>query len=436
MYKISVKSITNLLLGHKGEEKGKSRREVIWTDECRDAARSLIEFITAAPILAYPDFEKEFILHTDASQKGLGAILYQQQNDEMKVIGYASRTLNQAESNYHPTKLEFLALKWAVSEHFQDYLGYANHFTVYTDNNPLVYLMEADKLGAFGDRWVSRLSEFNFSIRYRPGVVNKDADCLSRIPLDIKKYVNKCTQEIKSDAFQAIMACVKIKSNSEETWRIQINSTVTKEDFGQVLDVSDITSNIEKLKTEQELDPAISLVIKKITSNAPSSNNDDTVDDVETRLLLRQRKKLVIDKNGILRRRNGMNGEMQVVLPVSMRKLVYKHLHVDMGHLGSERVLEMARKRVYWPKMEEDVNNFIHKKCACLLEKRPHQQLKAPLQSIYTSTPMELITIDFLKLEKGSGGNEYVLLIVDHFTRYAQGYACRNKSAVTAARKL
>ena len=429
-----AKPITNLLLGPKGDERGKSKREVLWTKECQIAAEKLIGFITEAPVLAYPDFDKEFILHTDASQKGLGAILLQKHGDQMKVVGYGSRTLNQAEANYHPTKLEFLALKWAVSEHFQDYLGYANHFTIYTDNNPLVYLMEADKLGAFGERWVSRLSEFNFTIRYRPGIVNKDADCLSRIPLDITKYLHLCTEEVKPDAFQAVMAGVKIRQQCDETWRIKVNSTVTK-DGTEALDVSSIVTNVEKLKIEQKADPSIAYVIGKVMNDNSNTHVDGAEDlSEETRLLLRQRKKLVIDKNGILRRKSGTT--MQTVLPKSMRKLVYKHLHIDMGHLGSERVLEMARKRVYWPKMEENIHTFIHKKCACLLEKKPHQQLKAPLQSIYTDTPMELVTIDFLKLEKGSGGHEYVLLIVDHFTRYAQGYPCRNKSAVTAARKL
>ena len=70
------------------------------------------------------------------------------------------------------------------------------------------------------------------------------------------------------------------------------------------------------------------------------------------------------------------------------------------------------------------------------MQKKPHIKPTAPLQSIHTSAPMELVTIDFLKLEKSSGGHEYVLLIVDHFTRYSQGYATKSKSAITAAKHL
>lgn len=91
--------------------------------------------------MAFPDFAKPFFLHTDASHEGLGALLYQEQDGNLKVLGYASRTLTPAEKNYHlhAGKLEFLALKWAVTEKFRDYLYYALSFDVYTDNNSLTY---------------------------------------------------------------------------------------------------------------------------------------------------------------------------------------------------------------------------------------------------------------------------------------------------------
>ena len=91
--------------------------------------------------MAFPDFTKPFVLHTDASQEGLGDILYQEQDGKLRVLGYASRTLTPSEKNYHmhAGKLEFLALKWVVPEKFPDYLFYATSFTVYTDNNPLTY---------------------------------------------------------------------------------------------------------------------------------------------------------------------------------------------------------------------------------------------------------------------------------------------------------
>lgn len=142
----------------------------------------LLDFLKVPPILAYPDFEKEFVVHCDASETGLGAVLYQEEEAKLKVIAFGSRTLSPAEKNYHlhSGKLEFLALKWSVCDKFREYLYYAKRFTVFSDNNPLSYVMSSAKLNATGMRWMTDLSQFNFEIRYRPGKASKDCDFLSR----------------------------------------------------------------------------------------------------------------------------------------------------------------------------------------------------------------------------------------------------------------
>ena len=134
-----------------------------------------------APILAYPDYKLPFVLHTDSSLEGLGAVLYQIQNGVKRVIAYASRSLNKSEMNYPVQKLEFLALKWAVTDKFHDYLYGGNTFEVYTDNNPLTYVLSTAKLDACSHRWVARLANYNFNIHYRSGITNVDADALSHI---------------------------------------------------------------------------------------------------------------------------------------------------------------------------------------------------------------------------------------------------------------
>ena len=167
-----------------------SRTPVIWEAKHQSALETLIDFITSPPVLAYPDYNSSFIVHTDASQDGLGSVLYQEQNGLLRVIAYASIILTSAENNYHlhSGKLEFLALKWAVTEQFRDYLYYAPNFVVYTDNNPLTYVLSTAKLNATGLRWVGELADFNFEIRYRPGKLNTDADSLSRFPGDFRIY--------------------------------------------------------------------------------------------------------------------------------------------------------------------------------------------------------------------------------------------------------
>ena len=414
----------------KEKQKFRKKKSVEWSDECQTALNSLIDDITSAPILAYPDFTKEFILHTDASSLGLGAILYQKQDGAMRVIAYASRTLNKIEENYHATKLEFLALKWAITEKFRDYLGYANHFWVFTDNNPLTYLMDCKKLNAYGERWISELSEFNFTTKYRPGVINRDPDCLSRLPLNIEAYMNECSEEIKTDAFRAIMAQVQVKMNFSETWRVAINAlNVEKMEH---VPLETITDNIKKIKNEQNADINLCEIMKFVSKKAKPKIF--STDNSEIKVLKRGFRKLQLTKDGVLVR-DGQEGH-QIVLPKSMRSIVYQSLHVDMGHMGPEKVYGMAKTRVYWPGMESDITNFINKNCLCLMQKKPHVQQKAALHSIITTMPMELVTIDFLKVEKGMGGYEYILVLVDHFTRFAQAYPTKNKSSVTVAKKL
>ncbi len=154
-----------------------------WTTDCDQAFEALKEALTSSPTLGFPNFEKPFILETDASFQGLGAVLSQDLEEGRRVIAFASRTLRPTErnmDNYSAMKLELLALKWAVADKFREYLM-GSTFTVFTDNNPLCYL-QTSKLGAVEMRWVSQLSQFNFSIQYRAGRQNRNADALSRRP--------------------------------------------------------------------------------------------------------------------------------------------------------------------------------------------------------------------------------------------------------------
>ena len=400
-----------------------SRKSIDWKSEHQMALDKLIDFATSPPILAYPDFTKPFLLYTDASGLGLGCILYQEQEGKTHVIGYGSRTLKTSEANYHSSKLEFLALKWAITEHFHNYLAYSDNFTVYTDNNPLLYVMENSKLNAISRRWISELSEYKFSIKFRPGVVNKDADCLSRIPLDIRKYKGLCKSEVELNEFEAIVAGIQVQERNEEAW------------YGTNNNGCDSNAKISSLdlQKDQEEDIHIAPVIDMIRNNVKILPTMMVISKI-SKNILRERKKLFIDCKGVLRRKSGTFS--QVVLPEKYKPMIFEELHCKMGHLGAERVFNLARQRVYWPNMYSEIEIFTQKVCKCNAQKKPHRPNVAPLQSIISSSPMELVSIDFLHLEESSSKHEYILLIVDHFTRYAVGYPCKNKSAVTAAKHL
>ena len=135
-----------------GENASKKEKLIKRTEQCKLAFDKLKELYTTTPILAYADYKKEFQLNTDTSELGLGGVLYQADNKRvLKVIAYASRSLSLTKRNYPDHKLEFLALKWAVTDHFHEYL-YGGKFDVYTDNNPLTYILSSAKLDACGQR--------------------------------------------------------------------------------------------------------------------------------------------------------------------------------------------------------------------------------------------------------------------------------------------
>ena len=119
-------------------------------EDALQAFDSLKQACVSAPILAFTDYAKEFLLETYASKEGLGAVLSQKQADgQYHPVTYGSRALMAHDKNYHSTKLKFLALKWAFTEHFKEYLPY-QPFLVKTNNNPLTYIMTTPNLDGTG----------------------------------------------------------------------------------------------------------------------------------------------------------------------------------------------------------------------------------------------------------------------------------------------
>ena len=154
---------------------------------------------TTTPILTFANFGKPFKLHTDASVLGLGVVLYQVQDEVEKVISYASQSLKMSVAKYPVHKLEFLCLKWAITDQFHEYL-YGNTFNVSTDNNPLTCVLTTAKLDAMGHRWIAGLANYNFHIHCKSGKSNVEADALSWINWE------KCNKTIQADSIQAIVA--------------------------------------------------------------------------------------------------------------------------------------------------------------------------------------------------------------------------------------
>ena len=414
-------------------QKYDSKEKIEWNNDLQAIVNGLIEHLKSGEVIAYPDPEKPFFMTCDASNHGLGAVLYQTQAGVDRVISYASRTLTDAEKNYnlHSGKLEFLALKWAITERFADYLKYCpQKFVVYTDNNPLTYVLTTAKLNATGLRWVADLAEFNFTIKYRPGKENVDADCLSRKPLELSELKRKCTESMEP----ASVAAVFVAREDSDALVSVINRIDASICELAAPDSDLVVVEKKELVKEQETDEVVGPVRKLVLLGCKPKQSEWKKFSVLSKILMRSFKKLRIRQDGVLVRETAKYE--QIVLPAKFHHTVYVELHEKMAHVGAEKVFDLAQQRFYWPRMASDIENHIRRKCRCIVTKKPNIPDRAPLVPIKATHPFQMVSLDFLKLDKCQGGYEYVLCVVDHFTRFCQMYATRSKSSQAAAAKM
>ena len=338
-----AKPLNDLFLGHPTNKKnlGSKRKKSSkpspwkWGPEEQNAVDLIIEKLTNPPVLAYADFSLPFIVNVDASGTGLGAVLYQEQEGKERVIAYASRSLRGPEKLYPAHKREFLALKWAVTDKFHDYL-FGSKFTVRTDNNPLTYVLGKAKLDATGHRWVASLSNYDFSIVYRTGKSNIDADALSRLPSDCK--------EVFSDVVQAICKSIVLTPDTNPA----IETICLSHDIQFIDSDSEILADTSKFSDidwtyEQRQDSCLSRVIDLVTTGHRLTKRQMSHETDLVRRLLREWDKLCL-KDKVLYRKSYINHEamFQLVLPFIYHELVLTALHDDVGHQGRDRTLSLV----------------------------------------------------------------------------------------------
>ena len=381
-----------------------------WTIQCQESFNLLRELLSSPPILSYPDFKKPFILDTDASNEGIGAVLSQLDNHGREyVIAYGSRLLSKAERNYCATRKELLAVVAFVT-HFRPYL-LGQRFQIRTDHGALKWLYCMRNPEAQVARWLEKLQEFDFEVIHRRGLKHINADALSRRP---------CTQ-------------------------CGVETDVDGDD-GDILPVAALELSgldIEEVIKKQSEDSEWKLLIDARRCNTRSSTKELEGKSVEIRRLWQLWDQLVLKEGVLYRKFADCNQESaavhQLVVPPVLRNEVLREVHEGTfgGHLGEEKTFKKLRAAYYWPGYYNATKLWCKTCVACAQRKTATPHNRAPLQSVTVGSPMQMVAIDILgPLPKTAAGNRYVLVAGDYFTKWIEAYPIQNQEASTVAQKL
>jgi predicted aspartyl protease len=361
-----------------------TRQTSAWTRgplprEAQQAFEQLRSALAAAPLTAFPQPGKPYILETDASEKGLGACLFQIQGGEKRVIGFASKGLEEHEKNYTAFLLEHRAAVFGI-EYFRHLLT-GTKFDLVMDHKPLAPLSTVHKKTLC--RLQQLMSEFSFHLKYKPGKDNVVADTLSRAPV-----------EVLTDSYVSL----REMQLEDRFCRIAIRA-------------------LEKGKVDEELEPAEKRFMASIF----------------TRCFM---------KGGcaFLAWNDPVTGKRELLLtPQKCRYELVRaaHAHRFSGHGGIEKTLSRLRLRYFWPGMAADVEKYVTRCGVCQEAKSPPNRSTraAPLRPLpIPDMPNVRVHLDLFAVpRRSSSGNKYVLVITDAFSKWTELVAIPDKEAVTVA---
>ncbi len=389
----------------------KKAAKFLWTESCQSAFKALVDKIVSAPILIFPDFSKPFLLQTDASGIGIGAVLSQSGQDGLEhPVAFASRTLTRAERRYPPIDQECLAIYWAI-QHFRPYL-YGNQFMVETDHKPHEALMRSTNPNPRLEKWRSNLQQYNFEVRYKKGILNKNADSLSRAPLS---PTGRATQTEPLLEFPQIWAM-----HFQSLVAGSIDMTFIKD--AQHRD-NDLLPMIVYLGTR--ILPADGKVAKYIIDR---SDEFSLVNDILHYTGKYKTKQLQVHQTAL------------VVVPRELQSQVLQDVHESIcggGHFGQQKTYEKLVTHYYWDGCLGDVKAWVKSCPRCAATKHPKQHIVAPLVPLPVTGPFDRLGVDCLgPFPKSINGNLHIVVFCDYFTKWVEAFAVPNITANVIARLL
>ena len=436
-----------------GDNKDNKSEHVNLSPEALEAFDCLKAACLQAPILAFPDFDKPFLLETDASRTDLGAVLSQKQADGWyHPIAYANHVMNKTEQRYHSNKQELLTLKWVVTEQFHVYLSpygkNRNEFVVHTNNNPLTYIFSSANLDAAGQCWVAHLTTYNFSLEYQKGKDNTMANFLSwmneRLPEEeVQEYLN----QIPYPGVKAVLnnAIMPIKEHAEQGVRpsSDCQDVCQEETVGARL-ARLATTNVTDWKQEQKVDPVLYQVAKHLRAPCEmfKAALHKVLDKKATTAYVQVKEQLLI-KNGLLYHKTQQEPAdeivFQFIVPQRHQSTTLDGCHWEAAHQGQCRSTTLMQEHFWWLGMIQDLRNHIEKCGHCW--KYEAAPPIAPMKPLTYSGPGELLHVDLTSIVETVPLKEEpviwnVLVLQDHFSKYVVVYVVKDQTACTATETL
>lgn len=471
----------------------KKNATVIHDEEFIKSFNTAKEILTNDPILQYPDFSKEFILTTDASNVAIGAVLSQGTIPSDKPVAYASRTLNETETRYSTIEKELLAIVWAC-KHFRPYL-YGRKFTIYTDHRPLIWLFNLREPSSKLVRWRLKLEEYDYKIIYKKGKYNTNADCLSRIVLnalenesilnnpgdidkDIAKYLGDFSEPTDLDNIEPsidpkllinqnsnddnqsgpskinIISDIVIKKGDSAKSTQHSSSNSYTNDGIKILDEI-INNKVNQILVYPNIYPKINITEdfysnhKILKIEIPEVNNEKFIidflkeytDSKTTYYVYFHKDNLYKDFCHAYLNHFSETGPklirctklVNTVADKDEQILMVKNHHEGKtNHRGINETLEYLKRNYYWKNMKDFVTNYINQCDICNRSKYGRKKTYVPLMVTETpSKPFQIIHIDIFTFS----GRDY-LTIVDAFTKFAQAIFLPGKTAVHVCKAL
>ena len=378
-----------------------------WTDACKQSMATPKEKLTSAPVLAYPSFDKPFVVETDASINGLGAVLQQKQDDsKLHPVAYASRSLTDAERNYSITELEVLAVVWALTR-FHSYL-YGQSVTVVTDHTAVKAVLETPNPSAKHARWWTRVFGTGLKdvrIVYRPGRSNATADAPSRSPHSEQPLVGEAEDETQVFAVES----------AGTTAQTETSNTNLIEDMLEESPQCTLTAT--SFADEQKKDSEIMEIVTFLeTGELPTEERRAKV--------IALQKSLFVIKDGMLFYIDPkQEHRLRVVVPSHLREQILKEHHTGLtgGHFAAKMYGALIR-HWWWDGMHHDTVKFASNCPQCAVVTGGSRQHRPPLHPIPVCRPFQVIGVDIMELPTTERGNRYVLVFQDFLTKWLMVY--------------